>query len=434
MDKEQILESQTANTSNDLDVESLLEEDGSISSEEERAQSLDTTSDEDLPTLGEVEDKLKKATETHQDTSDLKELDKKDIEVKFDEDGEIIIEDKREEEEKQEKTDKTSSSEEKTSATSENEEILAFSDYIDSLDDKTTIRHKIDGKETEINLKEAIKKTLNDYSGYETVGKRFTEVDKLQKAFQNEKQSLIKDIEEVGKQFEVDNIEGGFEALAKISGSKTPGFLIKEKMISALIPEFQRRLEMSNEELKAEYNQNLNAHYQKQNESEAKRRKEEASREALNRAVSDSREAHNISEEEWNEAFKDLDESLPPGEDLTVSMVTEAVLENKEIDSLIDLSDTLFEEAGVNKEDISDEATLYMVDVMKKHPEFTEKELKAIVAHAIQTPKDDTNTNVEKKVSKDLSEKVSKTNTPSTEPDNNNDSERLLSILEGEED
>lgn len=388
---------------------------GDTDSVTDKSASMDG-SDGDLPSVQEVEDKVLDNFE--QPTVETLEMpDEDDIEVKFDDDGEVIVEKKGA---KEEKTQIETTTEEKAPTD--------FKSYVDSLDDSTVVKHTIDGEEVEINLKEALKSTLNSHVGQSTLDKRFSELDKEKRNLYTERQSLIKDIEEIGKQASVDNWEGAFEALGKLSGN-TPGYLIKEKMISALLPEIRKRSEMSNEELRSEYLKSQNAHLEKINEAETQKRNAKASREKLERTVESIRETHKISAQEWNDTFSRLDKETPADQDITLEMVKESVLQERASNEVSSKVETLLKDV----DGVTEEAQKYMADIIAKHPEFTDEQLNEIVKLAT-APEPEQSTDNKKEIEADLQQKIGKTKLSGEQPDPDQfDVDRIMAILEGDD-
>jgi hypothetical protein len=377
-------------------------------------------SDGDLPTVSEVEQKVVENFE-QPDVETLEMPDEDDIEVSFNEDGEVVVEKKAE---KESDTQNETTKEEDKATT----EVSDFKSYVSNLDDELVVKHTIDGEEVEINLKEALSSTLNNHVAKATIDKRFSELDKQKKSLYTEKQSLIKDIEEIGKQASVDNWEGAFEALGKLSGN-TPGYLIKEKMISALLPEIKKRSEMTNEELRSEYLKSQNEHLSKLNESEAQKRIAKANQEKLERTVESIRETHKISTQEWNDTFAKLDQEVPVDQDITLEMVKEKVLQERASNEVSSKVDTLLKDV----EGVTEEAQKYMADIIAKHPEFTDEQLNEIVKLAT-TPDPEPVTDNKKEIEDDLRQKMGKTKLSGERADQNQiDQDRIMAILEGDD-
>lgn len=425
-DKETLIENQVNADNDGPDLTEALAAAGigSEKGEADKSVSLDA-SDGELPSVQEVEDMVisdvMKASESEVETIDNVNLD--DLEVEFDEEDNVVVKDKKESME----ASGDKKAEEPNKEAQEATEVQNLSDYVKTLPEDIKVKHKVDGEEVEISLKEAISKTMNEYSGHEAVGKRFTELDKREKALYSEKQDLISKLDEVGQQFEVDNLEGAFEALGKITGRNTPGFLVKEKLISSLLPEIQRRASLTNEELKHEYLQSQNKYYQELNESEERQRNEKASQTALEQTVSSIRETHKINTEEWNEAFAELDKSIPEGEDITLKMVKEAVLNKREASTVTSKVDSLLD--GI--EGVTEESHKYMADLIRKHPEFTDEQLKAIVEEATKPTESVDN---KKEIEKSLNKKVKQTTLSSETPDEDQiNMDRIMDILESDD-
>lgn len=410
MSKDQILNQQVQSNNDGPDISEAIKALGMSDTHDAVSKDLSLDpSDGELPSIKDVEEEILKSSaalvdeETASEYENNKQPDFSDKQVEFNEEGEVIVKSKK---------DKGDKSEPKSE-----EQEGGF-----EIDLKATYKIPVDGKIIELKGSELQSKA----SGEVAIEKRLTQLDldrktldNERKQWYNERDSLLKDVEEVGNQAKNDNWEGAFEALGKIGG--IPGFLIKEKMISALLPEIQRRSELSNEELRFEYLKAQNDHLTKITESKTKRNAEEQALKELQNKVNTIRETHKIEESEWNEAFAKLDAELPPNQDLTANTVVEHILakrESAQIESKANKALSIIDEP-------TQEAKDYMLDIIKKHPEFTDEQLMDIVKQALSSiQKDD--------VKQDLQEKVKQTKSSSAVLSNEINEEAIMAILEGD--
>lgn len=315
---------------------------------------------------------------------------------------------------------------EKEEKTEEKQEVkpqsgpIEFKEYIASLPEGTKVKHKIDGKEVEIDVKEAVKKVLNDYSGYETVEKRFTALDKEKKMYYNEKQQIESYISEFGNRVKDGHILGGLEYFGQFAG--LPPHVIKEQLIAALTPEIERRYGLDQRELENEYLK-AELEYKSQLESEAKQRSQkQAAAAELEDKVNRLRETHGIDEESWAKAFNELDSTIPPGQPITPEMVAAHATIKPQDNKVVQVAETL-----VKKFELSDADKNVIVDTMKQYPNLSEKDVEELIKESLEIQaKQET----EKKLAEKLGNKQS-TKEPAKEEALQDDEIKRLKRLAG---
>ena len=266
----------------------------------------------------------------------------------------------------------------------------------------------LNGEKVEVTLQDL----KNAYSGKKEIDKRFTELDKERKEWQDEKSQVEGYIAEFGNRVKDGNIMGGLAYFADFAG--IPAYLLKEQLIAAITPEIQSRANMTQEEISNQLLKGENDFLQQRNESERERNTKEQARLQSQQAERDLkveiesvRETHKIEEEDWNEAFSALDETLPQDQNINVEMVKNVILEKRRLDLIDTKADSFTKEYS---DVLNDEFKTTLKGIMQDHPEFTDDDIKAIVKEAISKHTD-------KQVSDRLSKKIKKPNskTPATE-------------------
>jgi hypothetical protein len=183
------------------------------------------------------------------------------------------------------------------------------------LSPETMFKHKVDGEEVEVNLQEL----LNNYSGKVPYDKRFQELSEDKKSFSKERDSFqtektqINDyINTFGNKMKEGKALDALAFLAEFSGQKPHEF--KDALIQQLSPEVDRLRTLNEEQISNERLQAENDYILKKYESEEKIRQQEQAGMELKRRVYDLQEAYNISEEDYNISYEELQSSNFDGE------------------------------------------------------------------------------------------------------------------------
>ena len=182
---------------------------------------------------------------------------------------------------------------------------------LDEMDDEATISVKVDGELQEISIKDF----KNGISGEKAIAKRFTEFDSKEKEFDRQMNEVNDYINDLGTTMRNETMLGGVTKIADLAG--VPEYQVKEALIKELLPEIERRYSMEENELALEYKQQENEYLKNKTESDNQAYHAEQAQRELQAEVSAIREAHNINDEEWNDAISKLDEQLPKDEIIT---------------------------------------------------------------------------------------------------------------------
>jgi hypothetical protein len=289
----------------------------------------------------------------------------------------------------------------------EEAKIQELKDFIAQLPDNAKVLHKIDGQMVEVDVKEAVKKVLNDYSGHQTVDKRFTEVDKLKKEVHNIEAKQKEVLDNFNKFREAGDIVGGYTYIGSLTG--TPEYIIKEQLVAALLPEIERRYGLTNEQLQAEYLKEENQYLQQQREAEFRQRSEaQAVQERLD-TVTKLRETHNIDEKSWDSAFKELDSTLPPNEPITPEMVVAKAQAGLVDNKSAEIAQSLSQKYSLAEADVKG-----IQAVIKQYPDMPQDEVEAILKESLEIQ---SKQETEKKLAEKLVTKQTRQSSKSEEND-----------------
>ncbi len=282
----------------------------------------------------------------------------------------------------------------------EKEESKALS--IEDMDDDAVLSVKVDGEMQEISLKEF----KSGISGQKALSQKWSEVDRVHK--QNQKD--IKDVNDYVNTFSSKMKEGDALAAMEYLGSFSGmgGHQIKASLIKALMPDIERMGIMSQSEIDLEYQTADNSFLKEQREQDLVKQDERQASENLNRLVTETRNSLSIEDNEWNDAIDYLDKHLDKDQAITPELVGEYVQ---------------FERAGSQAEvllkDVEGENLFNDVNmdalqqVILDNPNFTEEDLKEVVAESFKMAK---NNAVEEKIGKQaVTKKVSGKQTKSEE-------------------
>jgi len=227
----------------------------------------------------------------------------------------------------------------------------------------------IDGKEEFVPLKEL----GNDYSGQKAIQKRFSEVDKERKSLQAEVDSINKYVAELGNTMKNVSMVEGLNKIAELNGIAP--HQVEQALIKELLPRIQELQGMDEEQVNLQYKQKELEYKEKQLESESNLSAQKQAQQELQNSISQAREAHAINEDEWNDAFKYLDENLDANEEITVDLVSQKVLfdragaKTQEVLSSYD--------GGKYSKDNDVARTLH--EIILDNPDFNDQDLKEIL-------------------------------------------------------
>lgn len=298
--------------------------------------------------------------------------------VSTDENGNEVIDHENEEvsDEIIEAKDEDSKDEPKTDEKVEEkvEESGDKSDAIDisKLSDDQKIKVKVDGEEQEITLKEY----KNGISGQKAIQKRFNEVDNERKSLQAEIDNINKYVADLGNTMKNVSMVEGLNKIAELNGIAP--HQVEQALIKELLPRIQELQGMDEQQRELQYKQKELEYKEKQLESESNLSAQKQAQAELQSNISRAREAHAISDDEWNDAFKYLDKNLDPSEEITIDLVSQKVL---------------FDRAGAKTQEVlksfddgkylqDQEINRTLHEIILDNPDFDDQDLKDILSSA----------------------------------------------------
>jgi len=182
---------------------------------------------------------------------------------------------------------------------------------------------KVDGELQKVSLQDL----KNNYAGKQAWDKKFSDLDKERKTYKAEVDQINQYVKDLGDTMRNSSILDGMQKIAELVGMKPHE--AKKQLIEQIIPEINRLSEMSEKERDLEYKKQEVEYDKVKFESDQKKSKQEQAVKDLEREISAEREAYKISDQEWDSAFKALDESLPKDEMITPKIVSDRVIYNR---------------------------------------------------------------------------------------------------------
>lgn len=275
-----------------------------------------------------------------------------------------------------------------------------------SLPDDTKLKVIVDGEPVEISLKEY----KNGISGEKAIAKRFSEYDRKEKQFKKQLDEINDYVTDLGETMRSQSVLEGVYKIGELN--KIAPHTLKEALMKELAPEIERVYSLSEEQRRLEREKAELEYKKKQFESESKRTSAEQARKELEQSIVAAREAHDISEDEWQQSFELLDKNLPKDEEITVKLVAKNVLfnrANKKAGAVL----SEFEE-GKFVEDKSVRQALQ--EIVLESPDMSNQELMELLAETYAEEKKKTaQSNLEKAASGKKAGLKTQTNTQNEE-------------------
>jgi len=318
-----------------------------------------------------------------------------DLDIENDNDALIEKETKLENEELNKEVEEVASEEESEDAkvdepaSEEKEEIEDKKEGDQNLDEKL-IEVKIDGKTEEVSLQDL----KNNYSGKVAYDKKFSELDTERTAYKKEIDDINKYVTELGDTMTSKSMLEGYYKVGEMVN--IPPHVIKAQLIKELVPEIDRLRDLSQPEIDLEHQRAENEYLTTKYEADKNKTAAEQASSELQSKIDSVRANHNVEQEEWDKAFKHLDETLPPAD-----VITPELMENAIIDSRISLraEKALSEFEATLSEDA--EVVASLKNIMKENPDFDDNDIKEILDQSYNKPKEQAIAQkIEKKVDK----------------------------------
>jgi len=238
----------------------------------------------------------------------------------------------------------------------------------------SVFKHKIDGEEVDVELQEL----LNNYSGKISYDKKFQEFSTDKKEFDDYKSQYDKELDQINgyinnfaEKIKNEDAMGALEYFAEFAGMKPHEF--RRELLNQITPEISRRANLSPEQLHAEELSHQNEYLLQKQESAQKQSKEEQAYIDLQKEIANVQEAHGISGDDFEEAYKDLTES-----DFEGTITPEVVAKYYTHSQAFSKADSILESISPVLSE-QDQIIESLQKVIVENPSFDNDDLKEIV-------------------------------------------------------
>jgi len=253
---------------------------------------------------------------------------------------------------------------------------------------------KIDGEIQELTLeqiKEEHPEVLEDLksgiSGAKASAKRFSELDAEKKSFYAEKKQIENYVAKFAETTKDGNVLGGLTYFAEFAN--IPPYLLKEQLIASLRPEIDKRSQMSTDQINNMRLRDENEYLSKKNESDTQKWQEEQTKQAqqakqmeLNSQINSIRETHKIDDEEWDNAYSELDKTLPPEvEVIPLKAIEEHILSNRSEKALDQRLNTLVSPVS---EQVNNDFVQELRQLMVNNPGLSDEAVNTVIKDSLK--------------------------------------------------
>ena len=258
---------------------------------------------------------------------------------------------------------------------------------------ETLFQHKVDGEDVDVSLQDL----LNNYSGKISYDKKFQEFSENKQEFNKYKEDYDSEINlingyinDFATKLKNNDALGALSYFAEFAGMEPHNF--RRDLLNQLAPEIERRATLSPDQIENERLAQENEYLQKQQESETTKRGREQADQELANEISRLQEAHNISDDHFNEAFYELRDSDFEGQ-ITPEVVAEYYVHSK---AFTEAEGVLNE---VNPSLVqNDEIVESLQKVIVDNPTFDHSDLLEIVQEVYGAEKEKSSKAVSKKI------------------------------------
>lgn len=171
-------------------------------------------------------------------------------------------------------------------------------------EEEDMVEVKINGKVEKVKLDDL----KANYSGKVAYDKKFSELDKERKTFQQERDAAFKPIMEFKKMLQEGKAGDAILHLVDMAGEDS--YTFNKKLIDAMTPIIKARLEMTPDQLEVLEARSELDHLKKKEQSQLERSKKEQSATELNQRIASLQETHSISDDDFRTAAIKLKERL----------------------------------------------------------------------------------------------------------------------------
>lgn len=285
-------------------------------------------------------------------------------------------EDSEESGEKDEESNKQDSSEEESTKDSTKIEVKTKDGVLELTLDQIQSEHP-----------EILQRLKNEISGEKEIARRFSDFDKEKKEFESERSEIEGYVAKFAESTKDGNILGGLTYFAEFAN--IPPYLLKEQLIASLRPEYEKRSTMSQDEINNVRLREENEFLVKKNESDHQARIEEQAKEAqlkadqdLQNQINSIRETHEITDNEWEEAYSALDKELPPEvEQIPLKAIQDKIMSNRTEAVTEQRLQTLVKPVS---DKVNDKFVSELRMLIKSHPELTDESLNKVIADSLK--------------------------------------------------
>lgn len=228
---------------------------------------------------------------------------------------------------------------------------------------------KVDGEVQKVTLEEL----KNNYSGKVAYDKKFSKLDGERKALEKQISDINSYVNELGKTMKNSSM---LEGVFKIGELNNIGpHQITQALIKELLPEINRRMDLSEDQVELEYNRadlEYNRKLQEKQTADFEQRQSTMELQSRIGKVMDSLGADN---EEWNDAVDFLDKNLPRSEELTPERVGEYIEYKRAESRTISELESFENGAFAKNQDVFNS----LLEVIHTHPTFTSQDLQELL-------------------------------------------------------
>ena len=253
--------------------------------------------------------------------------------------------------------------------------------------------HKVDGEEVDVELQEL----LNNYSGKISYDKKFQEFSNEKKDFQAYKDQYDTEIKQINgyindfaQKFRQNDALGALEYFAEFAGMKPYEF--KRELLNQLVPEMERRVNMTEDQIKAEELMMQNEYLMRQQESAQAQLREQQALQELENEIVNVQEAHGMSDDDFEQAYSELRDSDVYEGDINPASVAEFYI-HREAYSKADAVLNHIDPALAQQDPVLES----LQKVIVENPEFDDNDLIEIVQTVYSDFKNEASKTVSKK-------------------------------------
>jgi hypothetical protein len=261
--------------------------------------------------------------------------------------------------------------------------VARFGDDAYDIPSESTIKHKIDGKDTEVTVQEL----LNNYSGKTSWDKKFSEVDKTQKQVMAEKNEYTQAITGLSEMVK-NSLRETDPSDPRVAVSKMLDLLGQDKQTfynrlkETMIPDWESWSNMSDQERQSYELEQDNKFFKNELESVKLRDQQQATRLDLQKKFEQIRETHGLTEQNLVEAYNWGNERQLQGLD-DPQKIAEIAMDRIACDRAVGVIEGYNSELLANREVFD-----AVADMASEYPDFTDEELTEVIVSAVGTDED----------------------------------------------